>query len=1372
MKKLTKLLALLLVTLSVTVSGTIAGYAAFGLPDGGSEDEESKELSIMDFSTMASVAKTGFAPSADHVKDGKFSAYWNHNNKTRVDMNNVPTDWSDYYELNLSMFSKNAAGTKFVIVMVCDVGYFYTTITAEEGQHDYSISFGDIKAQPGSDWSGIKYVRFSADGWSMTPSYDAEYWINSFKIKKIGEGIERLYPSADVAAAYNALEGNAAVYAGGRQVASGKEVTPYKDIVWKNDVTYVPADLFKDYLGASVSTKESESEISTNSVKLNIKADSKNYTLNGKSGGFKNAPYKEADTLYVPGEETAELLGYQTKVDKKLLIIGDAKVRNFDSYSKVSNMREIAGYLAYHEDVDPNSISKEEMKLAKDRWRYSIVGDENIDLNDESIKEIVRQIGLKGKASWNLMDKSNPDSLFLGKAPTNSANMTTEYTQIYYMALAWAQYGSEFYHNEELLDDILYALDWMFENRYGYDEIENDPNKVWRDHTLTNWYDWQIASPKVLTNTMMLVEDYLTAEQKNDYLAFFQYWVHDRCYNSMHVDAGMNVLFTDKNWIGSSLLREDAVDLLDAVSCLHNCFSWADTFSTREGFFSDGSYVFHYKHPMSAQYGMQQFEESGPVLSLISGTSFDFKNPRRENIFDWINDAYEPIIYDGAIFRFVKGRSVNSSDHGYGKQFVKGMLNLLEFADSENAAKMKSLIKYNVITEKATNYSDSSLSVCQRQQVLDIMNDDEIKPRGDYYISKTYYNMDKVAHQRKTWAMGISMSSSRIYDYECIHGENVTGWYTSDGMTQLMLQNDQKQFTSNYWNNVDPYKYPGTTVDTQERDAHTIDTGNAFVKDFDFVGGATMDDEYSIAAQKLNGFHLDHDITQSTGNVIKAHNSTLVAQKSWFCFDDEVVCLGAGINANDGFDVRTIVENRKANKMESLIPEDQITPEIEVKAVEASQTPQAENTAENTLDRDYGTKWAGEGECYITFDFGEVKKVGMAGFAFLNGNKRTQKIDIDVSTDGENWTKIFSGNSGGKTEGLEIFDLKNTDARYVRLDSYGNSDGGGWVSLSEAAFYGAYTGTEAKVVEPVYVAAEKINVNGENITLGEDEYTTDDTSYVSMENVAGYYFPEKGSLTMRKTSGTTSFFEMWLNHGVSPKGQGYAYVILPNMTAEQTKQYAENPGVEILSNTDKLSAVRDKSTGTTGVVFWEPGTFDGFTVEKPMILMYKETSDGLSLVVSDPTHKLSEQTIKTNRTLSAAELDYRAELTDGGTAIKINFTGSDGESIALKLRKGAVAAKNMYFTDKKGNVIASANAGQSVIVAADTDLSDKNMTMQVGQYSASNRLVGIDIGGYNKDSANPYTMQVTAQNGAATLRGFLWHGMTPVCEASILPILS
>jgi hyaluronate lyase len=38
---------------------------------------------------------------------------------------------------------------------------------------------------------------------------------------------------------------------------------------------------------------------------------------------------------------------------------------------------------------------------------------------------------------------------------------------------------------------------------------------------------------------------------------------------------------------------------------------------------------------------------------------------------------------------------------------------------------------------------------------------------------------------------------------------------------------------------------------------------------------------------------------------------SLVSQKSWFCFDDEVVALGTGITAHDGRRVETVVENRR-----------------------------------------------------------------------------------------------------------------------------------------------------------------------------------------------------------------------------------------------------------------------------------------------------------------------------------------------------------------------------------------------------------------------------------------------------------------------------
>jgi hyaluronate lyase len=42
-------------------------------------------------------------------------------------------------------------------------------------------------------------------------------------------------------------------------------------------------------------------------------------------------------------------------------------------------------------------------------------------------------------------------------------------------------------------------------------------------------------------------------------------------------------------------------------------------------------------------------------------------------------------------------------------------------------------------------------------------------------------------------------------------------------------------------------------------------------------------------------------------------NTTLVGKKSWFMFDDEIVCLGAGITDGSATNVHTTVENRRLN---------------------------------------------------------------------------------------------------------------------------------------------------------------------------------------------------------------------------------------------------------------------------------------------------------------------------------------------------------------------------------------------------------------------------------------------------------------------------
>ena len=46
---------------------------------------------------------------------------------------------------------------------------------------------------------------------------------------------------------------------------------------------------------------------------------------------------------------------------------------------------------------------------------------------------------------------------------------------------------------------------------------------------------------------------------------------------------------------------------------------------------------------------------------------------------------------------------------------------------------------------------------------------------------------------RPGFGFGISMCSSRIYNYESINGENLHGWFTGDGMTYL-YNSDLNQF--------------------------------------------------------------------------------------------------------------------------------------------------------------------------------------------------------------------------------------------------------------------------------------------------------------------------------------------------------------------------------------------------------------------------------------------------------------------------------------------------------------------------------------------------------------------------------------------------
>lgn len=146
--------------------------------------------------------------------------------------------------------------------------------------------------------------------------------------------------------------------------------------------------------------------------------------------------------------------------------------------------------------------------------------------------------------------------------------------------------------------------------------------------------------------------------------------------------------------------------------------------------------------------------------------------------------------------------------------------------------------------------------------------------------------MGRAVHRRNGWCFAISMCSGRVSRYESINGENLKGFHTGAGMIYL-YDDDATQYTDNFWPTVDPYRLAGTTVDHKP----IADAGGRADPTTTWAGGAVLDRKYLAA-----------------GMALQAAETDLAGKKSWFCFDEYVVCAGVGITATSGYRVETVLE--------------------------------------------------------------------------------------------------------------------------------------------------------------------------------------------------------------------------------------------------------------------------------------------------------------------------------------------------------------------------------------------------------------------------------------------------------------------------------
>ena len=101
---------------------------------------------------------------------------------------------------------------------------------------------------------------------------------------------------------------------------------------------------------------------------------------------------------------------------------------------------------------------------------------------------------------------------------------------------------------------------------------------------------------------------------------------------------------------------------------------------------------------------------------------------------------------------------------------------------------------------------------------------------------------------------------------------------------------------------------------------------------------------------------------------------------------------------------------------------------------------------------------------------------------------------------------------------------------------------------------------------------------------------------------------------------TNAYVTLWLDHGVDPAGDSYAYLLLPGASAAETARRAERADVVVLSNTPALQAIHSSTEELTAANFFTAGALPSVSTSGAASVLLRADGRGrIRLAVSDPT---------------------------------------------------------------------------------------------------------------------------------------------------------
>lgn len=524
----------------------------------------------------------------------------------------------------------------------------------------------------------------------------------------------------------------------------------------------------------------------------------------------------------------------------------------------------------------PRTYAADAFDQLREKHRTMLTGGTNLSTTDPDIAKTLTDLTATANGYWQTMNTSSGRTYLWqdNSGVGNSAQIRTTYERLKMMALAYSTVGSSVYGNPTLEADIVSGLDYMYSTRYNENVMPTASGT-------SNWWDWQIGIPLQLNDAVVLMYDHLSSTQITNYMKGVE-----------HFSPTVTLTGANRAWKAMvvairGVIVKDSTKIANARDGLSSIFKYA---TTGDGFYTDGSFIQHSIIPYTGGYGIDLLAAVSNLMALLDGSTWKVTDPLQVNVWDWVYNSYQPLMYKGAIMDMVRGREISRhyrQDHVAGHAVMNSILLLTEIAPATQASDFRRMLKGWITKDTYLSYYDNA-SIPSIIRAKNIMNDSSITPANSLILYKQLSAMDRAVQHRSAYTWGLAMYSNRIASYEAINSENGKAWYTSTGMTSL-YNNDLAQYSDDYWPTVDAYRLAGTTVVSQQP-ATTHKSVNTW------TGGTDTNNQYGVSGMDLK--YSDH---------------TLTAKKSWFMFDDEMVALGAGITSTDNAPIETIVENRKLN---------------------------------------------------------------------------------------------------------------------------------------------------------------------------------------------------------------------------------------------------------------------------------------------------------------------------------------------------------------------------------------------------------------------------------------------------------------------------